>query len=166
VAYTIDMGDVQLLGKIGTAKADIDRMCKRIQSKARHVRVVYEAGPCDYGLYRELVQRGFDCMVCAPSLIPKKPGERVKTDRRDAVKLVRALRAGDLSAVHVPDVEDEAFRDLARAWAAAKADLRQARRRSTRRVSGDVRAASRRTATAMPESYSLRPPGATDTQHA
>ena len=63
-------------------------------------------------------------MVCAPSLIPKKPGERVKTDRRDAVKLVRALRAGDLSAVYVPDVEDEAFRDLARAWAAAKADLR------------------------------------------
>lgn len=129
VAYTIDMGDVELLGKIGTAKADIDRLCKRVQSKARHVRVVYEAGPCGYGLYRELVQRGFDCMVCAPSLIPKKPGERVKTDWRDAVKLVRALRAGDLSAVHVPNVEDEAFRDLARAWATAKADLRQARQR-------------------------------------
>jgi transposase len=68
-------------------------------------------------------------MVCAPSLIPKKPGDRVKTDRRDAIKLVRALRAGDLSAVYVPGVEDEAFRDLARAWAAAKADLRQARQR-------------------------------------
>ncbi len=129
MAYAIDMGDVELLGKIGTQKADIDRLCKRVQSKARHVRVVYEAGPCGYGLYRELVERGFDCVVCAPSLIPKKPGERVKTDRRDAVKLVRALRAGDLSAVHVPDVEDEAFRDLARAWAAAKADLRQARQR-------------------------------------
>ena len=121
--------DVELLGKIGTLKADIDRLCKRVQSKARRVRVGYEAGPCGYGLYRELVERGFDCVVCAPSLIPKKPGERVKTDRRDAVKLVRALRAGDLSAVHVPDVEDEAFRDLARAWAAAKADLRQARQR-------------------------------------
>lgn len=129
VAYAIDMGDVELLGKIGTLKADIDRLCKRVQSKARHVRVVYEAGPCGYGLYRELVERGFDCVVCVPSLIPKKPGERVKTDRRDAVKLARALRAGDLSAVHVPDVEDEAFRDLARAWAAAKSDLRQARQR-------------------------------------
>jgi hypothetical protein len=108
---------VELLGKTGTMKADIDRLCKRLQSKARHVHVVYEAGPCGYGLYRELIHKGFDCMVRAPSLIPKKPGERVKTDRRDALKLVRSLRAGDLSAVHVPDVEDEAFRDLARAWA-------------------------------------------------
>ena len=93
--------------------------------KARHVRVVYEAGPCGYGLYRRLVEKGFDCMVCAPSLIPRKPGERVKTDRRDAIKLVRSLRAGDLSAVYVPSVEDEAFRDLARAWATARDDLRQ-----------------------------------------
>ena len=68
-------------------------------------------------------------MVRAPSLIPRKPGERVKTDRRDAVKLVRSLRAGDLSAVYVPTVEDEAFRDLARAWMTAKDDLRQARQR-------------------------------------
>jgi transposase len=68
-------------------------------------------------------------MVCAPSLIPRKPGERVKTDRRDAAKLVRALRAGDLSPVHVPTVEDEAFRDLVRAWGAAKQDLKQARQR-------------------------------------
>jgi len=128
-AYAVGMGEVELLGKIGTTKTDIDHLCKRLQSKARHVNVVYEAGPSGYGLYRDLVQKGFECMVCAPSLIPKKPGERVKTDRRDAVKLVRALRAGDLSAVHVPDVEDEAFRDLARAWAAAKMDLRQARQR-------------------------------------
>jgi transposase len=67
--------------------------------------------------------------VCAPSLIPKKPGERVKTDRRDAVKLVRSLRAGDLSAVYVPSVEDEAFRDLSRAWVSAKDDLKRARQR-------------------------------------
>jgi transposase len=86
-----------------------------------------EAGPCGYGLYRRLVDRGFDCMVCAPSLIPRKPGDRVKTDRRDAIKLVRSLRAGDLSAVHVPTVEDEAFRDLARAWSAAREDLKAAR---------------------------------------
>ncbi|MFM0327927.1 IS110 family transposase, partial [Caballeronia glebae] len=129
VAYALGMGEVEQLGRIGTTKTDIDRLCKRLQSKGRQVRVVYEAGPCGYGLYRELVQKGFDCMVCAPSLIPKKPGDRVKTDRRDAIKLVRALRAGDLSAVYVPGVEDEAFRDLARAWAAAKADLRHARQR-------------------------------------
>ncbi len=128
-AYAVDIGEVELLGKIGTSKTDIDRLCQRMQSKATHVRIVYEAGPCGYGLYRQLVQKGFDCMVCAPSLIPKKPGERVKTDRRDAIKLVRSLRAGDLSPVYVPGVEDEAFRDLARAWAAAKADLKHARQR-------------------------------------
>ena len=68
-------------------------------------------------------------MVCAPSLILRKPGERVKTDRRDAIKLVRSLRAGDLSAMYVPGIEDEAFRDLARAWATAREDLRHARQR-------------------------------------
>lgn len=129
VAYAIDAGEVELPGKIGTTKAEIDRLCKRLQSKASHVRIVYEAGPCGYGLYRQLTQRGFETMVCAPSLIPRKPGERVKTDRRDAVKLVRSLRAGDLSAVYVPGVEDEAFRDLARAWASSREDLRQARQR-------------------------------------
>src|SRR5471032_588819 len=118
-----------MLGKTGTTGADIDRLCTRLQSKAPHVRVVYEAGPCGYGLYRQLVQKGFDCMVCAPSLIPRKPGERVKTDRRDSIKLVRALRAGDLSAVYVPGIEDEAFRDLARAWMTAKDDLKQSRQR-------------------------------------
>ncbi|WMY11038.1 IS110 family transposase [Paraburkholderia phenoliruptrix] len=129
VAYALGNGEVELLGKIGTTKADIDRLCKRLQSKARRIHVVYEAGPCGYGLYRQLVKKGFDCMVCAPSLIPRKPGERVKTDRRDAVKLVRSLRAGDLSAVYVPSVEDEAFRDLARAWVSAKDDLKRARQR-------------------------------------
>ena len=129
VAYAIGMGEVELLGKIGTSKADIDRLCKRLQSKARRIRIVYEAGPCGYGLYRQLAGKGFECMVCAPSLIPKKPGERVKTDRRDAVKLVRSLRAGDLSAVYVPSVEDESFRDLSRAWVSAKDDLKRARQR-------------------------------------
>ena len=129
VAYALGNGEVELLGKIGTTKTDIDRLCKRLQSKARRICIVYEAGPCGYGLYRELLQKGFDCLVCAPSLIPRKPGERVKTDRRDAIKLVRALRAGDLSAVYVPSVDDEAFRDLARAWVSAKDDLKRARQR-------------------------------------
>ncbi|MFM0212074.1 IS110 family transposase [Paraburkholderia sediminicola] len=129
VAYALGSGEVEVLGKTGTTQADIDRLCKRLQSKARRIRVVYEAGPCGYGLYRQLVHKGFDCIVCAPSLIPRKPGERVKTDRRDAVKLVRSLRAGDLSAVYVPTVDDEAFRDLARAWVSAKDDLKRARQR-------------------------------------
>ncbi|MEX3946021.1 IS110 family transposase [Paraburkholderia sp. BR10937] len=129
VAYALGSGEVELLGKIGTTQTDIDRLCKRLQSKARRIRVVYEAGPCGYGLYRQLVQKGFDCMVCAPSLIPRKPGERVKTDRRDAIKLVRLLRTGDLSAVYVPTVDDEAFRDLARAWVSAKDDMKRARQR-------------------------------------
>jgi transposase len=123
------MGAIELLGKIRTTRTDIDRLCKRLQSKARRVHVVYEAGPCGYGLYRQLVEKGVDCMVCAPSLIPKKPGERVKTDRRDAVKLVRSLRAGDLSAVYVPTVDDKAFRDLSCSWASAKDDLKRARQR-------------------------------------
>src|SRR3984957_1719703 len=119
VAYALGSGEVELLGKIGTTQTDIDRLCKRLQSKARRVRGVYEAGPCGYGLYRQLVQKGFECMVCAPSLIPKKPGDRVKRDRRGAIKLVRAFRAGDLSVVYVPSVEEEACGDLARAWASA-----------------------------------------------
>ncbi len=74
----------------------------------------YEAGPCGYGLYRQLLELGHDCQVVAPSLIPKKPGERIKTDRRDACKLARTLRNGDLTAVWVPDEEQEAMRDLTR----------------------------------------------------
>jgi transposase len=129
VAYALGSGEVELLGRIGTTQTDIDRLCKRLQAKARRIHVVYEAGPCGYGLYRQLLKKGFDCIVCAPSLIPRKPGERVKTDRRDAIKLVRLLRAGDLSAVYVPTVDDEAFRDLARAWVSAKDDMKRARQR-------------------------------------
>lgn len=128
-AYAVDMGDVQSLGNVGVLERDLSRLCTRMQSKAARVTFVYEAGPCGYGLYRYLTKKGFACMVCAPSLIARKPGDRVKTDRRDAILLVKALRMNDLASVHVPDVEDEAFRDLVRAWSAAKQDLRQARQR-------------------------------------
>ena len=87
----------------------------------------YEAGPCGYGLYRQLLEAGHECQVVAPSLIPKKPGERVKTDRRDALKLARLLRAGDLTAVWVPDTEQEAMRDLTRARDDMKGQERKAR---------------------------------------
>ena len=87
----------------------------------------YEAGPCGYGLYRQLIAAGHDCQVVAPSLIPKKPGERVKTDRRDALKLARLLRSGDLTAVWVPDAEQEAMRDMTRARDDMKSQERKAR---------------------------------------
>lgn len=128
-AYSVGFGEVACLGNVGVLNRDIDRLCTRMQSKASRVVFVYEAGPCGYGLQRYLAQKGFACQVCAPSLIAKKAGDRVKTDRRDAEKLVRQLRAGDLSFVHVPDERDEAFRDLVRAWGAAKEDLRRAKQR-------------------------------------
>lgn len=128
-AYSVGLGEVQDLGNIGVRNCDIDRLCTRMRSKGRSVSFVYEAGPCGYGLHRYLTGKGFACMVCAPSLIARKPGVRIKTDRRDARVLVKALRMDDLTAVHVPDVQDEALRDLARTWGTAKADLRRARQR-------------------------------------
>ncbi len=128
-AYSIGLGAVQSLGNVGVRERDLDRLCTRLHSKGSRVCFVYEAGPCGYGLYRYLTGKGFARMVCAPSLIARKPGDRVKTDRRDAIMLVKALRMGDLTAVHVPDVVDEAMRDLVRAWGVAKQDLKQARQR-------------------------------------
>jgi len=128
-AYAVGLGEVQDLGDIGVLQRDLDRLCTRMQSKASAVHFVYEAGPCGYSVYRYLTAKGHRCMVCAPSLIARKPGDRVKTDRRDAQKLVRSLRMNDLSAVHVPDATDEAFRDLVRAWGAARQDLKHAKQR-------------------------------------
>ena len=99
-AYSVGFGEVQSLGDVGVRDRDIDRLCTPMASE---VRFVYEAGPCGYGLQRHLSRKGYECQVCAPSLIAHKPGDRVKTDRRDAEKRVRALRMDDLSFVHVPD---------------------------------------------------------------
>lgn len=129
VAYSVGFGEVTSLGNIGVLHRDVQRLCQKMQSNASNVQFVYEAGPCGYGLQRQLQRAGFSCRICAPSLIPRKPGDRVKTDRRDAEKLVRTLRAGDLSFVHVPAEPDEAFRDLVRAWSGARLDLRQAKQR-------------------------------------
>ena len=89
----------------------------------------YEAGPCGYALHRYLTKKGFPCQVIAPSLIPRKPGDKVKTDRRDAVTLARLLRSSDLTAVYVPSVDDEAIRDLCRARDAARVTLKDAKLR-------------------------------------
>jgi transposase len=90
---------------------------------------VYEAGPCGYWLYRYLTKKGLLCWVVAPSLIPKKPGDKVKTNRRDAVQLARLMRSGDLTPVYVPEVEDEAIRDLSRAREDAIGALKAAKYR-------------------------------------
>src|SRR5450755_1880427 len=95
----------------------------------RPVRVAYEAGPTGYGLARELVKRGAEYVVAAPSKIPRASGDRVKTDRRDAELLVRLLLAGKLHAVRVPGAEEEALRDLVRAREQVRVDLMRSRHR-------------------------------------
>jgi transposase len=129
VAYVAqDHGaEVTSLGTFGTRQCDIDHLIRKMPSKAKHLIFVYEAGPCGYWLYRYLSKKGYDCWVVAPSLIPKKPGDRVKTDRRDAVQLARLARSGDLTAVYVPTMEDEAIRDLTRAREDAISDLKDAK---------------------------------------
>src|SRR6266511_766401 len=106
VAYVAqDHGaEVVSLGTIGTRQADIDHLIRQLHSKAKHLVFVYEAGPCGSWLYRYLSKKGYVCWVVAPSLIPNKAGDRVKTDRRDAVQLARLMRSGDLTPVYVPTV--------------------------------------------------------------
>jgi transposase len=129
VAYVSKDNDAEVvyLGTIGTRQCDIDQLVRKLQSKAKHLVFVYEAGPCGYWLYRYLTKKGHACWVVAPSLIPKKAGDRVKTDRRDAVQLARLVRSGDLTAVYVPTVEDEAIRDLSRAREDTIRDLKAAK---------------------------------------
>jgi transposase len=115
------------LGTIGTRQCDIDQLVRKMQSKAKHLIFVYEAGPCGSWLYRYLRKKDYDCWVVAPSLIPKKAGDRVTTDRRDAVQLARLARSGDRTAVYVPKVEDEAIRDLSRAREDTLSDLKDAK---------------------------------------
>lgn len=105
----------------------LEKALRLLLNEGEHLRVCYEAGPTGFGLCRRLRQAGIDCIVVAPSLVPGKPGERVKTDRRDAAKLAHFLRSGDLTEVHVPDEAVEAIRDLERARDAAKRAERTAR---------------------------------------
>ena len=104
----------------------------KLASRHGELRFCYEAGPCGYGIQRQLAGLGHECVVVAPSLIPRKPGERVKTDRRDAGKLATLHRAGELTPVWVPDQAHEAMRDLVRARQAAVRSLRQARQQLVR----------------------------------
>ena len=123
--------EVVSLGNSGTRQCDIDKLIRRLQSKSPHLVFVYEAGPCGYWLYRYLTKKGQGCWVVAPSLIPKKPGDRGKTNRWDAITLARLMRSGDLTPIYVPAIEDEAIRDLCRARAEAIRALKTATLRRT-----------------------------------
>jgi transposase len=120
-------GPARTYGAINNDLGAIDKFCRKMVSTASKLHFVYEAGPCGYGIYRYLTKKGFDCMVAAPSLIPKKSGERIKNDRRDAKKLARLHRSGELTGVYVPDLEDEAMRDLSRAREDAVSATRKAK---------------------------------------
>jgi transposase len=129
VAYASDDGPAEPvpLGTVGTRQCDIDTLIRKLQSKGVRLVFVYEAGPCGYWLYRYLTGKGLTCFVVAPSLIPRKPGDRVKTDKRDAATLARLARSRDLTPVYVPEPGDEAIRDLARAREDTRRDLNAAR---------------------------------------
>ena len=116
-------GEVRFLGEIENTDAATAKLVRKLAARYRRLTFCYEAGPTGYGLQRLIARLGHDCVVVAPSLIPKKVGDRVKTNRRDALGLVKLLRAGELTAVWVPDARHEAMRDLTRAREAAVTDL-------------------------------------------
>lgn len=124
-----DRGEVTYHGEIENTPAAVRKLVKKLSPNGEVLNVCYEAGPCGYGLYRELAAKGHDCVVVAPSLIPRKAGERLKTDRRDALMLARLHRAGELTPVWVPDQEQEAVRDLTRAREDMKSIELKARQR-------------------------------------
>jgi transposase len=117
-------GEVRFLGEIENSGPATEKLVRKLAARYERLTFCYEAGPTGYGLYRQIEGLDHACIVVAPSLIPKKPGDRVKTNRRDAVNLVKLLRAGELTAVWVPDPRHEAMRDLTRARGAAVEDLR------------------------------------------
>jgi transposase len=121
-------GEVRSLGMIPNRLESVRKLVHKL-GPVKELRACYEAGPTGYVLYWQLTQLGIACEVIAPSLVPAKAGERIKTDRRDAEKLARCHRAGELTSVWVPDAAHEALRDLVRAREAAKKDQLKARHR-------------------------------------
>jgi transposase len=122
-------GEVRHVCSIGGDLAGLDKALRKLISRGHPLHVVYEAGPCGFVIWRHLSMQGIRCDVVAPSSIPKRSGDRVKTDRRDAMLLARLCRSGDLSAVRVPEPADEAVRDLARSREDAVRECRNARHR-------------------------------------
>jgi len=120
-------GEVRDWGTISTAPTSVEKFLKKLAARFDRVEICYEAGPTGYGLYRQITAFGFTCYVVAPSLIPVRPGERIKTDRRDAERFARLLRVGELTPIWVPDETHEAMRDLVRARDSAAEDQRHKR---------------------------------------
>ncbi|QKE93407.1 IS110 family transposase (plasmid) [Lichenicola cladoniae] len=120
-------GDVREHGTIANTAAALTKLVNKLAKDGRELKFCYEAGPCGYGIQRQLSVAGHECIVVAPSLIPIKAGDRIKTDRRDAINLAKLHRAGELTPVWIPDQAHEAVRDLVRARLAAVRSLRQAR---------------------------------------
>ena len=130
VAMLLPRAETPEQWKVANTAVNIRKMVRRIRKKAPGpVVICYEAGVCGFALQRQIEAEGVACMVIAPSLVPVKPGQRIKTDRRDARKLVGYLRAGMLTEVHPPDEEAESARDLVRSCEAAQADLMRSRHR-------------------------------------
>jgi transposase len=129
VAIAEESGTPTSYGKVDNEPSAMRKLMTRLGGPEVELRVAYEAGPTGYALHRQLTSLGIDCMVVAPSLIPTQPGNKVKTDKRDALKLARLLRSGDLTPVWVPDEAHEALRNLVRARADAKADQLRAKHR-------------------------------------
>jgi transposase len=124
-------GEVRYVGEIANTPEAIEKLVRQLRKGDAHLSFCYEAGPCGYGIYRQLSDLGWDCQVVAPSLIPRKAGERVKTDRRDSLMLARLHRAGALTAVWVPDDAQEGLRDLTR----AREDMKHLQRQAKQRLS-------------------------------
>src|SRR5689334_9701308 len=127
IAEASRRGEVRYLGEVEASEAATRKLVAKLAAKYDRLTFAYEAGPTGYGLYRLIESLGHTCIVAAPSLIPKKAGERVKTNRRDAEGLARLLRAGELTAVWVPDDRHEARRELTRGRDAARQDLTRKR---------------------------------------
>src|SRR6202158_3434156 len=125
-------GEVREYGRIANTATALDRLLRKLGDAGMALRFCYEAGPCGYGIQRHVSAQGHECVVVAPSLIPKRAGDRVKTDRRDAASLAKLHRAGELTAVWVPDPQHEAMRDLVR----ARLDAVHAWRRARQQLSG------------------------------
>lgn len=129
IAVAEEGGDVRHQGRIGGDMSALSRAVRKLESLGRELVFVYEAGPCGFVIYRALKARGHECWVVAPSNTPRRVRDRIKTDRRDSLKLAGLARAGELSSIYVPDPADEAMRDLVRTREDAVAMQRQARHR-------------------------------------
>lgn len=129
-------GEIRYLGEIGNTPKAIAKLVKQLRKGEAQLSFCYEAGPCGYGVHRQLTALGWDCQVVAPSLIPRKAGDRVKTDRRDSLMLARLHRAGELTAVWVPDDAQEWLRNLTlRDLTRAREDMKSLQLKAKQRLS-------------------------------